>query len=1226
MFVLIGGLLVLLLTAALIVPYFVDWAGYRSSFEREASALLGRPVTVAGSASARLLPFPSVTFSDVRVGDAGGEPVMTVDKFSMDAELAPFLRGEILIFDMRLEKPTATVRIDKDGVVDWAIRPRTPFQRTQVKLENLQINNGSLVVRDASTGTTRAVSDLNATLSAEDLSGPWKFDGSLFLNGEKISVSSSTGAVKADGSLQMHARIMPDRIPAAMETDGQITLDQGALKYVGRIDIRSRDEVVVKTGEKVKQQEKPLLSSVRLSGQFEADHARITIPEFRMEQGPVADPYVVNGNAHFDYGENPRFEVKADGQQVTFGNQEPEQANAKASHDTTAQRLGVFRRLMDQLPVPTVPGRIDLKLPAIIAGDTTIRSVTIDAAPVAGNWAINRLKAELPGRTQFEAKGVLQLGDNFGFDGKLLLASRQPSGLAAWLTNSVDDSIRRIRGAGFSGDVSLHDELQKVDNLELALGGASLKGSLVRSAKGNSLPLTQLKLDGGALDADALQAIAALFASNVSDTGSSVLSGQDLDVDLKAGPVTHDGFIAETVDTAFRLRDGVFDIDRLTIGNVAGTTITATGKIEPFKAEPSGSVDATLLSDDMAPFVDALAQRFPDFPFLLAMKERAARFPGLFNETQLSVLANTLQGKAGSNEFSLSAAGKFGGMTITLSGTNIINEKQLRTLELTMNAHTEQAEGLMAFIGLPAFPLGLAGELEADIALKGNQKAGFQTQLALKAPDGRALLDGSFRYAEGSLSGEGRASLKSTDIDAYLATAGYAVPGFGNGTAVDAASSFSLNSGKLMLPDLSGQVSDTKMSGRLGFTLDNGVPNAQGDITLAQLNLDAVTQFILGTGTTQGDGKSLWPQQPFLSNPLFPMGFDLKLRAETADAEILGQIRNFQATASLKDGALRLDDTKGDLFGGKLGGMFELRNTSGTGLATGQFTLDQAAIDALYLPENGIAPVKGKAKISASINATGTSMDELVKSIAGSGVVAVSDLAINALNPEALMPILAKVDAVEGPITTAAIDTTINQYLNDGVLNAAALEIPYTIAGGVARTSTFQLTNKDARLAADLRINFPDMTVASQGKLGFEPGKAVVVGADPVVEFTMDGPWANPAINFNRQPLEQFLTQRALEREQQRVETFQASLVEKQRLRREAQLFQALADERVRLARLKAEQELREAADRKAAEEAARKALEAPPAESNPQAVPQGTINRQSVDEFLKTIDPTVPQ
>lgn len=1194
--------------------------------------LLGRPVTVAGTASARLLPFPSVTFSDVKVGDPDVEPVMTIEKFSMDAELAPFLRGQVLIFDMRLEKPSATVRIDDGGVVDWAIRPRTPFRSAQVKLENMRITDGSVVVRDDATSTTRSISGLNAVLSAADLAGPWKFDGTLFFNGEKTAISASTGAVKPDGTMQMHARVIPASIPAALETDGQVTLNQGALKYAGNINIRSADGVAASSGAKGSgAAEKPLLSSIRLNGQFEADHAKITIPEFRMEQGPVEDPYVVNGNALFDYGNNPRFEVKADGQQVTFGNQGDPQEGAQPKPETLAERLGIFRRLMDQLPVPTVPGTIDLKLPAIVAGDTTIRSVTIDAAPSAGNWAINQLKAELPGRTQFEAKGTLQVGEGFGFDGRLLVASRQPSGLAAWLTDSVDEAIRRLPGAGFSGDVSLHDELQKVDNLELALGGASLKGSLVRSAKGNSLPLMQIKLEGGALDADALQAFSSLFGNNsaTATDGSPQLRGQDLDVALKAGPVTHDGLVAETLDTAFRLRDGIFDIDRLIIGNVEGATITATGKVEPFKSEPGGSIDSTILSDDLAPFVSALARRFPDFPFLRALDEHAAKFPGLLQETQLSILANTLTGEAGGNEFSLSAAGTTGGMNVTLSGTNRTNADQLRDLELTMNARTDHGESLMALIGLPALPLGLAGELEADLALKGSEKEGLQTQLSLKAPGGRALLDGSFRNIAGVLSGEGRASIKADDIDPYLATVGYSLPGFGNGTPVDAAASFQLANGRLTLPDLSGAVNNGKIGGRLVLALNGGVPNVQGDMAFGRLDLASTAQFILGAGVTTSDGEA-WPEQPFAAASLFPVNFNLKINADEADAGMIGQIGKFQTSASFKDGSLRLDDTKGQILGGQLGGMFELRNTSGTGLATGQFTLDQTAIEALYRPEAGEPPLKGKARISASVNATGTSLAEMVKSIAGSGVVSVNGLGINGLNPGALTPIMADVDAAQGPVTAAAINATIDKYLNAGALNIANTEIPYTIAAGIARTSTFQLQSQGARLAADLRLNFPDMTLASQGRLVFEPGKAVVVGADPMIEFTLDGPWAAPKLTLNRQLLEQFLTQRALEREQQRVETLQASLVEKQRLRREVQLFQARADERVKLARLKAEQAAREEAARKAAEEAARKALEQPQPAPLPQdgggtVQPQGAINKQSVDEFLKTIEPTIP-
>ena len=97
LFVLIGGIFVLALTAALVAPYFIDWTNYRSDFEREASAILGRPVKVQGSASARLLPFPSVTFSDVVVAGGGDEPARTAEEFSMDAELAPFMSGEFRI-------------------------------------------------------------------------------------------------------------------------------------------------------------------------------------------------------------------------------------------------------------------------------------------------------------------------------------------------------------------------------------------------------------------------------------------------------------------------------------------------------------------------------------------------------------------------------------------------------------------------------------------------------------------------------------------------------------------------------------------------------------------------------------------------------------------------------------------------------------------------------------------------------------------------------------------------------------------------------------------------------------------------------------------------------------------------------------------------------------------------------------------------------------------------
>ena len=59
LFVIVGGLIVLALSVALVGPHFVDWTSYRAEFEREATAVLGRRVTVEGEVTARILPFPS---------------------------------------------------------------------------------------------------------------------------------------------------------------------------------------------------------------------------------------------------------------------------------------------------------------------------------------------------------------------------------------------------------------------------------------------------------------------------------------------------------------------------------------------------------------------------------------------------------------------------------------------------------------------------------------------------------------------------------------------------------------------------------------------------------------------------------------------------------------------------------------------------------------------------------------------------------------------------------------------------------------------------------------------------------------------------------------------------------------------------------------------------------------------------------------------------------------
>src|SRR5690606_8297364 len=171
---------------------------FRQDFEREASRIMGRTVVVHGSVDARILPFPSVTLNDVRVGEpADGAPPVEVARFSMDAALAPFLSGAALIFYMRTAAPKARVKLFSDGTLDWARGRRSAIPARTVVLENVTVSGGEIEFVDEQTGRTRHVTGLDAQIAARSLAGPWRIDGRASLDGESGAFQLSSGQAAA---------------------------------------------------------------------------------------------------------------------------------------------------------------------------------------------------------------------------------------------------------------------------------------------------------------------------------------------------------------------------------------------------------------------------------------------------------------------------------------------------------------------------------------------------------------------------------------------------------------------------------------------------------------------------------------------------------------------------------------------------------------------------------------------------------------------------------------------------------------------------------------------------------------------------------------------------------------------------------------------------------------------------------------------------------------------
>ncbi|RUW95946.1 AsmA protein, partial [Mesorhizobium sp. M2A.F.Ca.ET.037.01.1.1] len=191
----------------------------------------------------------------------------------------------------------------------------------------------------------------------------------------------------------------------------------------------------------------------------------------------------------------------------------------------------------------------------------------------------------------------------------------------------VDEAIRRLPAAGFKAKVDLSENRQSFSDLELILGKAKFSGSIDSTQPDGARPSVLMQLTGGEMDLDGLAAFASIF---ISDKGANRFSDRDLDFQIKAGPVSALGLSADTVDTALRLREGLLEIDRLSIGGLAGASISATGRVKDFPQSPTGKLNASIVAVDLKPLIDVAAEHYPDNAVLKGLASRAAAYPELF--------------------------------------------------------------------------------------------------------------------------------------------------------------------------------------------------------------------------------------------------------------------------------------------------------------------------------------------------------------------------------------------------------------------------------------------------------------------------------------------------------------------------------------------------------------------------------------------------------------------
>lgn len=1212
----IGVAIILALVVALVGPLFVDWTAYRASFEERASVILGQPVRVAGTADMRLLPIPTLDFTDVVIGPDAANPLMRVSRFELEIELFPLLSGEVKVTNMHLTAPAARVRVGDDGSLPWiAGRTDDPsLDPTRITLDNVEIEGGSITILDDRRPAPLEITGVNARLDARSLIGPYRFDGSMIVEGEPVTVRASTGTREPSGDIVVKAAMIPASRPVSITLDGRLSSARAVPQWSGKAVI-----------ERVVAEDDKETLPWSLDAVVDLTPARLLAKDLTFRYGPEDKAYAITGATTVDLADPPVFEAVLSARQIDLDR------TLGAGPDSPVSFQAVLAALSDTLvtlPRPPIEGRVGFDIPGIVVGGGIVTDLRLDLSVAETGWTVETLEANLPGKTTVIANGDLVTVGPLGFNGNAALQSDQPATLLSWWypdrpKTGLDAFSLRARVFADAKGLSL-------TRLEAGQRGAKIKGeaSFQPGGAGRKARVS-LDLDADRLDADQVQAIAGLVGGEGGPIGPD---GADVEFRVAARELRAGDAAAAGVDVAASLKGGTLAIEKLAVADLAGASLSAAGTIRDIASTPDGAIKAQLAAESMAGVARLVESVLPGTEFA-----RLVRTAGPVLGPAALEASVTARASGDRTNATVSLVGSTAGTLVTSSLTFDGRVDRWRDAAVDLEARLEGPDGLrlMRQLGIAVPESDAAGIGRLQVSLKGTPSEALETTVTGELGPTRLSIGGTAKTeAEGRLAADLKVSLASPDVGPILALSGNPVADLLAATPVDLAADVVVDGPKVRLGSLFGWVSEAPLNGDLALDFSPAVPAVSGALTLRDVAFTSLGELALGPGTLAApivDSRDPWPEAPFGAAALDGLDTDVALsigRVDLGDGLALDD-----ASLSLRTSAsgVGFDGISGRLAGGRLSGSVVVkRDLEGTAAVTGTLKLDGADAGALVWRAGDQPVVTGTASFDVEANATGRTVAGLVASASGGGSFAVADGRIRSFNPNAFPSVIAASDAGQD-LPDEKIAALFESAVDAGDLPFARLEGTFTLAGGILRAPSIQATGGQAAVTGTATVDLPKHTLSSDWTITADAVERSAGSPPPQAGILFRGDLSAPTRRIDVAAFSNFLGIRSFERETERVLVMQADINERELLARSILREREDAERRARAAeeaRLKAEEEARikaeQEAARRLAEEAA--AAEAARAEQEKRATERRPAAGRQPDGFTDEIEQRLKQ
>ena len=1104
--------IILALVAALAGPLLIDWGSYRALFEAEASKLVGVNVRVAGSIAPRLLPSPRLTLRDIAIGNGPD----TIRARSLDVELAlgPLMRGEWRATELHLSGPQISLRLDASGHFRAPVLA-VAFKPDELSVDRLSIEDGAITLADAASGASLVLNRVRFSGEARSLLGPVKGEGEATIDGQPYPYRIAVGRLSDEGSFKVHFSVNPMDRSLSIEADGVLAIASGEPRFDGTLGLSRPVGINTRAAEPSAQ---ILTQPWRLNGKVKATAQSALMENAEFQYGSEEQGFKLTGVADFKFGARPRFTGVLSGRQIDLdrlpGTDVARQPPAAALHRLVGEAAAVFRT--------SLPIQIGVGIDQVTLGGSSIQNLRGDIRSAAGGWTLDRFEFRAPGMTRVRLSGRLGVtADSVIFSGPAELDASDPKVLAAWLEGRNETSQGELRPMSVRGDVTLADDRIAVEGLKLEFDRKPVTGRVAYFFPSNTRPA---KLDAE-IKAQQFDIDAAIATCKALIAGSAIERPREMSLAADIDRATFAGLEARDVRARVKVDASGLRLDQLSVGDFAGASFSASGRVETNGHAPRGMLSLDLEAKQTAAIL-ATATKF-------APKDAEPAI-NLFDRVRRTKLHASLDlagdDKSPTGTAQLVITGDLDDLRVNTRAQvrGDLNKPLSADLRLDGIIDASQSGALIRLLGLDWLAAVGNGAGQMKLQAVGSVNGGLTFEGHIAADGLSAQASGKGQLSEG-VKATAALRIANADLRPLRVPAGTAAS-----LPIQMTSRVTLAGGTIALEDIDAKLAGSSVRGRIA--VDGASRQINGAIESDTADMPALLARAVGSSLQNAaSGGWSWSSEPFANDAIGK--FTGKVALKFARARVLGQVtaRAFNAALRLGKDDLALEDVAGDFAGGRLSGNIAIRNAEEGLTASTRMTVARANV-ATLLSAAGRPPMTGLLDLTVEAEGTGLSPIALIGSLKGSGKIVLSNGQVVGLDSRSFEVVTRAVDRGL-PIENGRIADLVGKTLDGNQLSLKRAESELQISAGQIRLTKASTESKDASVSIAGTLDLTDGSMDARLVLS---GTDEAAGARPNIFVVLKGPLTAPTRSVDVSALTGWLTLRAVENQTKRLRAIEA--------------------------------------------------------------------------------------